>query len=183
MLKFSIKGKLREVEKMKIKYLLLSGLLFGLVACEQAPKKEEAPKQEAKQEQKVEQKAEQKAQEMKQEAKKEEAKQEAKKEEAKQVAQASGGALGNPDKGKNIFNAKGCAACHQPTTESVGPSLKRIAQAYAGKEDQLVKFLKGEAQPIVDPAKFAIMKPQLNQIKDLSEQELRDLAAYIMSHK
>ncbi|WP_461829863.1 c-type cytochrome [Aquifex sp.] len=173
---------------MKIKYLLLSGLMLGLVACEQAPKQEEAPKQEQKQEQKVEQKAEQKteqkAQEVKQEAKKEEAKQEAQKQEAqKQVAQASGGALGNPDKGKAIFNAKGCGACHQPTAESVGPSLKRIAQAYAGKEDQLVKFLKGEAPAIVDPAKFAIMKPQLGQIKDLSDQELRDLAAYMMSYK
>ncbi len=163
---------------MKIKYLLLSGLLFGLVACEQAPKKEEVPQQEQKQEQKVEQKAEQKV-----EQKAQEVKQEAKKEETKQVVQTSGGALGNPDKGKNVFQSRGCAACHLPASESVGPSLKRIAQAYAGKEEQLVKFLKGKAPAIVDPERFAIMKPQLNQIKDLSEQELRDLAAYIMSYK
>ncbi len=168
---------------MKIKYLLLSGLLLGLVACEQTPKQEEAPKQEPKQEQKAEQKAEKKAQEVKQEAEKEEAKQEAKQGTEKQVAQASAGSLGDPDKGKNVFQSRGCAACHLPAAESVGPSLKRIAQAYIGKEEQLVKFLKGDAPAIVDPDRFAIMKPQLNQIKDLSEQELRDLAAYMMSYK
>ncbi len=85
--------------------------------------------------------------------------------------------------GKAIFQSKGCGACHQPAADTVGPSLKKIAQAYAGKEDQLVKFLKGEAQPIVDPAKFAIMKAQLTPLKGLSEEELKALAQYMLSFK
>ena len=85
--------------------------------------------------------------------------------------------------GASIFKAKGCASCHQPNADTVGPSLKKIAQAYAGKKDQLVKFLKGQAQPIVDPAKFAIMKPQLTMLKGLSDEELSALADYILSFK
>jgi len=84
--------------------------------------------------------------------------------------------------GKAIFQQKGCASCHQPTADTVGPSLKKIAQAY-GSVDQLVKYLKGEAQPIVDPAKAAIMNPQLAQLKGLSDAELKALAEYIMSYK
>ncbi|GAB6066386.1 c-type cytochrome [Aquifex pyrophilus] len=152
---------------MKIRYLLISGLMLGLVACEQPQKKEEqkseAPKQEA----------------VKQEVK-QEAKQEAK-QETKQVATAS--ADGDVEKGKALFNAKGCGACHQPAADTVGPSLKKIAQAYGNNVDKLVKFLKGEGKPIVDPAKFAVMKPQLAQLKGLSEGELRAIASYILSHK
>ncbi len=84
--------------------------------------------------------------------------------------------------GKAIFQSKGCASCHQPTADTVGPSLKKIAQAY-GSVDQLVKYFKGESQPIVDPAKAAIMNPQLAQLKGLSDAELKALAEFILSHK
>ena len=85
--------------------------------------------------------------------------------------------------GGAIFKSKGCASCHQPNADTVGPSLKKIAQAYDGKKDQLVKFLKGEAQPIVDPAKFAIMKAQLTTLKGLSDEELGALADFMLKHK
>ncbi len=85
--------------------------------------------------------------------------------------------------GAAIFKAKGCASCHQPNADTVGPALKKMAQAYSGKKDQLIKFLKGQADPIVDPAKFAIMKPQLTLIKNLSDEELSALADYILSFK
>ncbi|NPB06169.1 MAG: c-type cytochrome [Aquificae bacterium] len=84
--------------------------------------------------------------------------------------------------GKAIFQQKGCASCHQPNVDTVGPSLKKIAQAYESVE-QLVKYLKGEAQPIVDPAKANIMNAQLAQLKGLSEEELKALAEYILSFK
>jgi len=84
--------------------------------------------------------------------------------------------------GEAIFKSKGCAACHQPTADTVGPSLKKMAQAYKGKEDHLIKFLKGEADPIVDPAKFGIMKPQLSKTKNLSDEELKALAEFMMNH-
>jgi len=34
--------------------------------------------------------------------------------------------------GKNIFNSKGCTACHQPNADAVGPALKKIASTYKG---------------------------------------------------
>ncbi len=85
--------------------------------------------------------------------------------------------------GAALFKSKGCAACHQATVDTVGPSLKKIAEAYAGKEADLIKFLKGEHKAIVDPAKFAIMQPQLNTTKALSDEELKALAEFMLSHK
>ncbi|GAB6065901.1 c-type cytochrome [Aquifex pyrophilus] len=85
--------------------------------------------------------------------------------------------------GKAIFQSKGCASCHQPNVDTVGPSLKKIAQAYGNDVDKLVKFLKGEAPAIVDPAKFAIMKAQLTMLKGLSDEELKALAEYMLSFK
>ena len=84
--------------------------------------------------------------------------------------------------GGAIFKSKGCSTCHQVSVKTVGPSLKQIAQAYKGKEGDLIKFLKGEGKPIVDPAKFGIMKPQLNTTKALSDDELKALADFIVSH-
>ena len=84
--------------------------------------------------------------------------------------------------GGALFKSKGCSACHQASVKTVGPSLKQIAQAYKGKEGDLIKFLKGEAKPIVDPAKFGIMKPQLNTTKAMSDEELKALAEFIVSH-
>ena len=85
--------------------------------------------------------------------------------------------------GKTIFQSKGCTGCHQPATPAVGPSLKDIAKAYAGKKEDLIKFLKGEGKAIVDPGKFALMKPQLNTTKALSDEELKALVDYMLSHK
>ncbi len=84
--------------------------------------------------------------------------------------------------GKTIFQSKGCAACHNPTADTVGPSLKKIADAYKGKENELIAFLKGQHKAIVDPAKFPIMMPQLNTTKKLTDEELKALADFILSH-
>ncbi len=85
--------------------------------------------------------------------------------------------------GQQIFQSKGCAACHQASIDTVGPALKKIAQAYAGKKEDLIKFLKGEHDAIVDPAKFAVMQPQLATTKALSDEELNALVDFILSHK
>ncbi len=84
--------------------------------------------------------------------------------------------------GKTVFQSKGCAACHNPTADTVGPALKKIAAAYKGHEDELIKFLKGQGKAKVDPAKFAIMMPQLNTTKALPEDQLKALADFIVSH-
>lgn len=85
--------------------------------------------------------------------------------------------------GASIFKSKGCASCHQPKADTVGPSLKKIAKAYTGKEAELVKFLKGQAPAIIDPAKYAIMKAQLTMVKNLPEDQLKALAQYMLSFK
>ncbi len=85
--------------------------------------------------------------------------------------------------GKALFQQKGCTACHQAAADTVGPSLKKIATAYAGKEANLIKFLKGEGKAVVDPAKEALMKPQLNTTKAMKEDELKALAQFILSNK
>ncbi len=92
---------------------------------------------------------------------------------------ATGAFAGN---GQAIFQSKGCAACHNPNVDTVGPSLKKIASAYKGKKDELIKFLKGQGKPHVDPAKFAIMRPQLNATKALSDKDLEALADFILNH-
>ena len=97
------------------------------------------------------------------------------------IALAGGTALAAD--GAAIFKSKGCASCHQPNADTVGPSLKKLAKAYDGKKDQLVKFLKGQADPIVDPAKAAIMKAQLTTVKGLPEDQISALADFILSHK
>jgi cytochrome c len=84
--------------------------------------------------------------------------------------------------GEAIFKSKGCSACHKPASKSIGPALKEIAKAYKGKKDQLIKFFKGEADPVVDTGKFNMMKPQLSKTKALSDEEREALADFILKH-
>ncbi len=85
--------------------------------------------------------------------------------------------------GAAIFKSKGCATCHKATVNTVGPSLAVIAKAYAGKEAELVSYLKGKTAAIVDPKKAMMMKGQLNKVKHLPEEDLKALAEYILSAK
>ncbi len=85
--------------------------------------------------------------------------------------------------GKTLFQSKGCTACHQVDKDSVGPSLKKIASVYKGKEADLIKFLKGQGKAIVDPAKEAVMKPQIGTTKAMKDDELKALAKYMLSIK
>ena len=48
----------------------------------------------------------------------------------------------NTENGKEIFSAKGCTACHQVETKTVGPSIKTIAEAYKGNKKGLISFFK-----------------------------------------
>jgi cytochrome c len=82
--------------------------------------------------------------------------------------------------GKALFEANGCTACHTPDKDTVGPSLMKIAQEYKGKKEELGKFLQGTAKPIVDPAGFAMMKPNLTKTQALSKEELASLADFLL---
>ena len=102
------------------------------------------------------------------------------KEDVKEVA------VDNIALGKQLFSDKTCTTCHQADAKVIGPSIKDINKVYAEKGGNIVKFLKGEAEAIVDtdPGQVAIMKANLDGfVKDLSGNELAALAAYMRSVK
>ena len=85
--------------------------------------------------------------------------------------------------GKEIFTGKGnCAACHQVDKKVVGPSIKEIAKIYKEKNADMVVFLKGEGEPIVDPTQFEVMKANFAITKAMSDDELKALEAYVYSN-
>jgi cytochrome c len=86
------------------------------------------------------------------------------------------------DLGKEIFNGKGaCIACHKTDVKLVGPSLQDIAKIYKEKNGDMVTFLKGEGEPIVDPTQYAVMKANFAITKTFSDEELKALEAYVYS--
>ena len=93
----------------------------------------------------------------------------------------------NPEElalGEKLFNEKTCSACHQLDAKVIGPSVKDIATIYKEKNGDMIKFLKGEDEAIVDtdPGQVAIMKANLDGfVKDLNDKELNALATYFQS--
>lgn len=86
------------------------------------------------------------------------------------------------EEGKEIFEGKGtCTACHKPATKVIGPSLQEISKIYNDKNASIVTFLKGEAEPIVDPTQFEVMKANFSITKQMTDEELNALEAYIKS--
>jgi len=85
------------------------------------------------------------------------------------------------DEGEAIFKSQGCISCHKKeSTSKVNPSLTEISQAYQGKEEQLIKYLKGESEPIVRPEKADLMKRQIEKTKKLPDADLKALAGYLV---
>ena len=85
------------------------------------------------------------------------------------------------NKGKEIFEKKGCTLCHKVKKDTIGPSVMTIATAYAGKESSLVPYLSSQGTPIVYPDRAPVMNPQLAKIKTLSEEKMKALATYLIS--
>jgi cytochrome c len=85
-------------------------------------------------------------------------------------------------KGKELFEGKGtCVACHKPDVKVIGPSISEIAKIYKEKNADMVKFLKGEGEPIVDPSQYEVMKTNFSITKTMSDEELQALEAYFYS--
>ncbi|MCM0665509.1 c-type cytochrome [Flavobacterium tyrosinilyticum] len=85
--------------------------------------------------------------------------------------------------GKQLFEGAGnCFACHQPDQKVIGPSIKEIAKIYKDKNGNIVTFLKGNAEPIVDPSQFEVMKTNFAITQAMSDEELKAIEAYIYSH-
>ena len=84
--------------------------------------------------------------------------------------------------GKKLFNGKGtCLACHKPDQKVIGPSIVEIAQTYKDQNADMVAFLKGNAQPIVDPSQYEVMKVNFQITKKMTDQELNALVEYMYS--
>ncbi len=88
--------------------------------------------------------------------------------------------------GEKLFTDKTCVSCHQLDAKVVGPSIKDIVKIYDQYDASLVEFLKGNKEAIVetDPGQVAIMKANLDGfVKDLKDEELEALAAYMKNAK
>lgn len=86
------------------------------------------------------------------------------------------------EKGAEIFAGKGtCATCHKLDVKSVGPSIQDIAKIYNDKKANMATFLKGEAEPIVDPTQFEVMKANFALTKTFTDEELQSLEQYFYS--
>jgi cytochrome c len=87
------------------------------------------------------------------------------------------------EEGVRLFRERGCGACHDRTKDQsmlgLGPSMEQVAEAYKGHEDDIVKFLRGGCDPIVDEARFPIMHGEIVKLKDLSDSQIRALQKYI----
>jgi len=85
--------------------------------------------------------------------------------------------------GKDIFEGKGnCYSCHQVDQKVIGPSIQEIAKMYKDKKGDIVTFLKGNAEPIVDPSQFDVMKTNFPVTKAMSDEELKAIESYIYSN-
>ena len=86
--------------------------------------------------------------------------------------------------GASLFQANGCAACHDATMNRIdkglGPSLAQIADAYRQSPEALVEFLQGKAGPRLYPDKYPLMKAQLPRIMSISDTAIRSLADYLL---
>ena len=93
-------------------------------------------------------------------------------------------ALSSEDLGKELFEGKGmCATCHKEDAKIIGPSIKEIAKIYTDKKASISIFLQGEADPIVDPTQYEIMKSNFAITKTMTEEELKALEDYMLSIK
>lgn len=85
--------------------------------------------------------------------------------------------------GQSIFEGKGnCISCHQVDQKIIGPSIQEIGKTYKDKKGDIVTFLKGNADPIVDPSQFSVMKTNFPVTQAMSDEELKAIEAYIYSH-
>ncbi|GGB77998.1 cytochrome c552 [Flavobacterium suaedae] len=86
--------------------------------------------------------------------------------------------------GLEIFNGKGnCYTCHKPKQKSVGPSIEDIAKIYSEKNGDMTAFLKGKADPIVDPSQYEVMKTNFYITKTFTDEEMQGVVDYVMSFK
>ena len=87
------------------------------------------------------------------------------------------------DQGQDLFQDMRCGSCHKPEITKTTPSLKDMAAAYQGKDEQLIRYFKGEAEAMMNPEKANLMKRYIEKTKALSDAERKALADYILKNK
>jgi len=85
--------------------------------------------------------------------------------------------------GNRLFSEKTCITCHAVDQQKVGPSVVEIMTVYKEKNGDIVAFLKGKTQPIVDTtaSQVAVMQANIDGfLKEVSDVELNALATYML---
>lgn len=86
--------------------------------------------------------------------------------------------------GQEIFDGKGnCFSCHKADQKIIGPSVIEIAKIYKEKKGNMVQFLKGKGEPLVDPSQYAVMQANFAITKNFTDEELKGLEDYFYSIK
>lgn len=101
-----------------------------------------------------------------------------------QIATEESASVATPEElGKSIFEGQGnCVSCHQVDQKVIGPSIQEIAKIYKSKNGDITTFLKGDADPIVDPSQYEVMKTNFPVTQAMSDEELKAIETYIYSH-
>ncbi|WP_047414970.1 c-type cytochrome [Cellulophaga sp. Hel_I_12] len=85
--------------------------------------------------------------------------------------------------GNRLFSEKTCITCHDAQKSTIGPSVKEIMKVYKKENGNIVAFLKGEAEPIVEASAAQIAMMQVNIkgfLKNISDEELGAIATYML---
>lgn len=84
--------------------------------------------------------------------------------------------------GEELFKGVGnCFSCHLPEKKVIGPSIKEIAQIYQDQNADMVTFLKGKGEPIVDPSQYEVMRANFLITKNMTDEQLQAIDAYMKS--
>ncbi|EAR01377.1 c-type cytochrome [Maribacter sp. HTCC2170] len=85
--------------------------------------------------------------------------------------------------GNRLFSEKTCITCHAVDQKKIGPSVVEIMTVYKGKSGDIVSFLKGKSEPIVDTtaSQVAIMQANIEGfLRDISDVELDAIETYML---
>lgn len=85
--------------------------------------------------------------------------------------------------GNRLFSEKTCITCHDVNKSTIGPSVKEIMKIYKENDGDIVAFLKGNAEPIVDTTaeQVAVMQANIEGfLQDISDEELNTIATYML---
>jgi len=85
--------------------------------------------------------------------------------------------------GNRLFSEKTCITCHALNSVKKAPSVVDIMHVYKEKNANIVDFLKGKSEPIVDTTaiQVAIMQANIDGfLKKITDVELNAISTYMM---